>query len=108
MPSFQKWIYSLPNEQITWLGDDCIKLAQTLAEKAFPSLLPGILGAIQSIGSDNPVELFDGIHHFAVSKVSNFEASLFTFGVLQLLRGDQFAFPPQTEIGIGFLVPSFF
>jgi len=92
MPDFQSWKEHLPNEQITWMGDDCIKLSQTITEKAFQGLVPGIFGAIQSLGTDNPTVLADGIFEFAKSKLSLFEASLFTFGILQLLKGDQFAF----------------
>lgn len=92
IPDFTSWKDHLPDEQITWLGDDCIKLAKTLADKAFPSLLPGIAVAINSLGTDNPVVLADGIFEYAKSKVCLFEASLFTFVVIQLLRGDQFAF----------------
>ena len=96
IPSFKSWKEGLPNKQITWLGDDCIKLARTLTEKAFPALLPGIFGVIKSLGSDNPTVLADGIFEFAKNKLSLFEASLFTFGVIQLLMNDQFAFPDNS------------
>jgi len=92
MPEYQKWKDSLPNTQITWLGDDCMQLAQLFAVKAFPPLLPGVLVTIKSLGSDNPTVLADGIFEYAKSKISRFEASLFTFGILQLLCGGQFTF----------------
>lgn len=92
MPDFQNWKEHLPDEQITWMGDDCIRLSQTITEKAFQSLIPGIFGAIQSLGTDNPTVLADGIFEYSKSKLSLFEASLFTFGIIQLLKGDQFAF----------------
>ena len=93
MPDFQIWLDSLPNEQITWLGDDCVQLAPTLVEKGFPDLLArGMAVAIQSLGTDNPRILAEGIFEYAKSKMSRFEASLFAFGVIQLLRGDQFIF----------------
>jgi hypothetical protein len=92
MPDFQSWKEHLPDEQITWLGDDCARLAPTIAEKAFPDLTQGIALAIQSLGTDNPRVLADGIFEYAKNKVSLLEASLFTFGVIQLLRRDQFAF----------------
>ena len=92
MPDFRSWKENLPDEQITWMGDDSIRLAQSITEKAFQGLIPGIFGAIQSLGTDNPTILADGIFEYSKSKLSLFEASLFTFGVIQLLQGDQFAF----------------
>ena len=92
IPDFQSWMDSLPDEQITWLGDDCIRLSQTIAEKGFPVLSKGIALALQSLGIDNPRVLADGIFEYAKRKISLFEASLFAFGVVQLLRGDQFVF----------------
>ena len=92
MPEFQTWINSLPDEQITWLGDDCIRFAQIIADHAFPSLKTGIALAVQSLGTDNPRILAKGIFEYAKTKEPIFLASLFTFGTVQLLRGDQFAF----------------
>ena len=92
MPDFQNWLNSLPDEQITWMGDDCMRLAQTIAETAFPLLSPGIYMAVQSLGTDNPKTLANGIFEYAKTKVSILEASLFSFGVVQLLQKEQYVF----------------
>ncbi|MDR0286469.1 MAG: hypothetical protein LBI03_01995 [Clostridiales bacterium] len=92
MPDFQIWLDNLPDEQITWLGDDCIHLAPIIAEKAFPQLKCGIALTIQSLGTDNPHVLAEGIFEYAKTKESLLIASLFAFGVVQLLLGSQFTF----------------
>jgi hypothetical protein len=92
MPDYECWAAHLPNEQITWLGDDCLHFAKTIAGHGFPALEPGIAHAIRNLGTDNPTVLANGIFEYAKTLVSPFEASLFTFGVIQLMRGDQFAF----------------
>jgi len=97
LPGFETWQEHLPDDQMTWLGDDLVKTAPILAAHAYPELTNTVGTAIQWLGTDRAKTLVKGVFEHAKGILSVFEASLFTFALLYMTRPDLCPSLPSEE-----------
>ena len=98
MPDYGRWLDSLPDEQITWLADDCIVYARMLAKTLYTRLndelfidLPVYIHAeLIKLGTDKPRLLAEGILELLKTILPLFEASMLTFVLIQHKLPDQY------------------
>jgi|GEM_PF-1140696 len=97
LPEFEQWLKGLPNEQMTWLGDDLAEIAPILAGQVYPELKTTIGAVIRKFGTDRPKALAEGIFEYAKELLSLFEASLFTFTLVYMVKPDLYPPLPSKE-----------